>query len=99
MKQKYLTKKEAIRLCKELRQWVADTGKHKCEWPGWGDVKKEYGPISSSCLFCHYTFQRRNADCHACPFHQKYGHFCDNGPHPYTSDPVGFNTMIQAIKP
>ncbi len=96
---KYLHLKVAKRLCREQWAWYVDNlDKNKRNWPKKEEIEEEYGQIEDDCFFCHYVFQGRGKGCDACPFRLKYGHWCLRGPHPYISDPVGFNAMIQAIK-
>ena len=75
-----LTRKKAIELCIEMWTWLAETGKHKHQWPGW----KKYGDINLNCWFCGYHFQQLNrkgengtvGKCKHCPLWQKYRCLC-----------------------
>ncbi len=102
---KYLHLKVAKRLCREQWAWYVDNlDKYKRSWPKLIEVEAEYGDIKENCFYCHYTFQREEIDPYSahcsnrCPFHLKYGHLCTDGPHPYSTDPVGFNDMVQVIQ-
>ena len=64
-----LTLKKAIWISKELWTWLAETGKEKHEWPGWG----EYGKMGLDCPLCEYASEDRfKPTCEPCPYHQKY---------------------------
>jgi len=52
-----LSRKKAIELCIELWTWLAETGKHKEQWPEWVKYTGHY--IESDCWFCEYDRQRR----------------------------------------
>lgn len=55
-----LTKEEAIRLHRELWNWLADNPeKGKEDWPEWKDM----GHIESNCFACEYS-----GPCHECLF-------------------------------
>lgn len=97
---KYLHLKVAKRLCREQWAWYVDNlYMPKGLWPKMKEILVEYEDISSDCFFCHYTHAKGEAPCRKrCPFYLKYGHQCMEGPHPYHTDPIGFNAMIQAIK-
>lgn len=102
---KYLHLKVAKRLCREQWAWyVVNLDKYKSNWPKMEVIEAEYGWIDGDCFYCHYTFQHAKPDTEKaycerrCPFYLKYGHLCMDGPYPYDTDPVGFNTMVQAIK-
>ena len=55
---KRLTQKEAIRLHKEMWDWIAKTGKSK--WDYFHEMKKENSyDIRGACYLCEYYEQRR----------------------------------------
>lgn len=51
---KELTKREALRICGELWDWLAKTGAEcKDDWPGWD----KYGEMENNCPCCTYSNQ------------------------------------------
>ncbi len=61
---KKLTKKQAIKLHRELWDWIAAHPlEDKMAWPGWG----EYGYCFNDCIFCHYSMVIKGASCEKCP--------------------------------
>ena len=69
-----LTLKKAKELCIELWNWLAKTGGHKEDWPGW----KKYGGAYLLCWFCEYVQQRNSKNkvdrgCNICPLKRHYG--------------------------
>jgi len=67
-----LTKEKAVELSIELWTWLAETGKMKCEWPGWG----KYTDIVCHCFLCEYA--AKHGGCSSCPYSQKFG-VCSGG--------------------
>ncbi len=73
-----LTRKKAIEISISLWTWLAETGRHKREWPQW----KKYGRMWSDCALCQYKNDRQTS-CHRdCPYYEKFG-FCEEGSKPY----------------
>lgn len=71
---KYLTKKQAIKLCIELWTWLAETGLRKDQWPRWPELVALYGEIWGDCWFCEYDSQMskkykytKKKSCKYCP--------------------------------
>lgn len=68
-----MNREEAIKICKELWTYLAETGKKKLGWEGW--VK--YGEMLSDCPFCEYTDTVSDPDaddwCKPCPYYAKFG--------------------------
>ena len=74
-----LTKKKAIRLHRELWDWLYHhPSKHKSDWPKWeyngGNVKE----ANNDCLLCEYI-QALYAGCDRCPLDWSPTEFCQMG--------------------
>ena len=63
-----LTKKTRLDRSIELWEWCAETGKGKCEWPGWD----KYGDIRGDCFLCEYAkgHQTEKDGCN-CPLYEQ----------------------------
>ncbi|KKN64724.1 hypothetical protein LCGC14_0488560 [marine sediment metagenome] len=69
-----LTEKKAIELTLELWRWLAETGKNKCDWPGWEINGGIHSKVQDYCFFCEYAVtHRKNGECWACPYQKKFG--------------------------
>lgn len=73
-----LSRKKAIKLCIELWEWLAKTGKEKSDWPGW----EKYDHACSYCWFCEYDRQQekryiKQSNCSYCPLVKRLGIKCD----------------------
>ena len=74
-----LTRKKSIQICIELWTWLAETGRQKTGWPGWG----KYGRMSCGCPFCEYAERKHGfASCDDCPYFEKFKS-CDSDDAPY----------------
>jgi len=66
MKKLTYNKKEAIRLHRELWNWLAENPtKKNSDWPGW----KEHKDAEFSCFLCHYDREKTTdtTSCNFCP--------------------------------
>ena len=55
-----MTKKQALEICKDLWQWLADNPmRDKVEWPGWNKLREKYGRFVHSCPCCSYVQQEQ----------------------------------------
>ena len=64
-----LTEQKAIDICKELWTDLAETGKFKFEWSGWG----KYGEMKNDCPLCEYSAKGDFMDCDRCPYFHRFG--------------------------
>ena len=68
-----LTRTEAIDYSIELWEWLAETGKHKEDWPKWD----KFGRVDSECFLCEYdtynhaVLKAKKDDC-ICPYNDKF---------------------------
>ena len=54
-----LTKRKALKICKELWEWLAENpDKQKIHWPDW----EKYGEMSHGCPCCEYRDQRQDQE-------------------------------------
>ena len=69
-----LTKKKAIKISRELWDWLAETGEEsKADWHGW----EKYGKMHDDCALCEYV--RTREGCISCPLGQDcYGTYFGN---------------------
>jgi len=77
-----LTKEAAVDITIELWTYLAETGKQKMDWDGWG----KYGEMKNYCPLCEYTAQHGKScatgkSCTICPFVIRHGKHCLSNPY------------------